>query len=89
MMEYLREIYNMIKDNTQSVIMTALMVGACVIYGDFKEYIHEATVYDRQQSEKQQELNRQFIEALNNINNRLDVIERTIITKNKEHESNS
>lgn len=53
MMEYLREIYNMIKDNTQSVIMTALMVGACVIYGDFKEYIHEATVYDRQQSEKQ------------------------------------
>lgn len=53
MMEYLREIYNMIKDNTQSVIMTVLMVGACVIYGDFKEYIHDATLYDRQQSEKQ------------------------------------
>lgn len=83
MIESLKEVYKMLKENTQSVIMTALMAGACVIYSDFKEYIHDATIYQRAEAEKQHELNQEFLKSLNSINYRLEQIERNVEGSNK------
>lgn len=83
MIESLKEVYKMLKENTQSVIMTALMAGACVIYSDFKAYINDATIYQRAEAAKQHELNQEFLKSLNSINYRLEQIERNVEGSNK------
>ena len=74
----IKQLYDAVKENTTSLLMTILIGGACLVYNDFREYTNDAMMYQRQQIEKQLELNAQFVESLNKINTRLDMIERNI-----------
>lgn len=79
----MKELYTALKDNPSAVLMSILVAGAGLVYNDFRDYISENQTYQRQQYEKQQELNEKFVSSLNEIAGRLNTIEKTIQNQTK------
>lgn len=79
----MKELYTALKDNPSAVLMSILVAGAGLVYNDFRDYISENQTYQRQQYEKQQELNEKFVSSLNEIASRLNTIEKTIQNQTK------
>lgn len=77
-MNNLKELFTAIKDSPSGVIMTMLMAGACYVYSDFKDFLE----YEREQMTiertEQRTINAQFVDSLNKINTRLELIEKQI-----------
>lgn len=74
----IKDIYAALKENPSALLMTVLLAGASMVYSDFREYISETQAQQKLQFEKQQELNAKFVDALNDITCRLDLIERNL-----------
>lgn len=79
----MKELYTALKDNPSAVLMSILVAGAGLVYNDFRDYISENQTYQRQQYEKQQELNEKFVSSLNEIAGRLNTIEKAIQNQTK------
>lgn len=77
-MNLLKDLFAAIKESPSGTIMTILLGGACCVYNDFKTYMEQEREEMRMERTEQRAINQQFVEALNSINNRLELIERSL-----------
>lgn len=68
MIEVIKELFRMVKESPSSLIITLMSAGFVVVYADVRDYISC-------QRREQVEMNQKFVDALNQIAQRLNKIE--------------